>query len=124
MIKECKEEIRKYFKKSKDDKTTKMVIARYLTEINNIFRTYDENECLKRYEAILNKSDILPPIIVKILSNKIIPNFESLTQFTKNNFIPRTSNQAEQHYSKTRKSETKAKFKTNDGILEYLALFM
>ena len=32
-----------------------MAIVRYLTEINNIFRIFDENECLDRYEAILNK---------------------------------------------------------------------
>lgn len=124
MIKECKEEIRKYLKKTKDDKTTKMAIVRYLTEINNIFRTFDEDECLNRFESILDKSEVLPQIIIKILVDKIIPNFESLTQFTKDNFIPRTSNQAEQHYSKTRKSETKAKFKTDNGLLEYLALFM
>jgi transposase-like protein len=124
MIKECKEEIKKYLKKTKDDIITKMAIVRYLTEINNIFRTFNENECLDRYEAILDKSEVLPPIIIKILAKKIIPNFESLTQFTKNNFIPRTSNQAEQHYSKTQKSQTRAKFKTDDGLLEYLALFM
>jgi transposase-like protein len=124
MMKECREKINTYLKKNKDDKVTKMSIVRYLTEINNIFRTYDENECLNRYETILNKSEILPQIIIKILVKKIIPNFESLTQFTKNNSIPRTSNQAEQHYSKTKKSETKDKFKTNNGLLEYLALFM
>ncbi|MDR2967832.1 MAG: hypothetical protein LBU74_07805 [Methanobacteriaceae archaeon] len=101
-----------------------MAVLRYLTEINNIFRTFDENECFNRYEAILDKSDKLPRIIIKILVDKIIPNIESLTQFTKDNFILRTSNQAEQHYSKTQKSETKAKFKTDKGLLEYLALFM
>jgi hypothetical protein len=39
-MKECKEEIKKYLKKTKDDKITKMVIVRYLTEINNIFPTF------------------------------------------------------------------------------------
>ena len=124
MIKECKEELRDYLKKTKDNATTKMASVRYLTEINNIFRTFDENESLDRFESILDKSELLPQIIIKILADKIIPNFKSLTQFTKDNFIPRTSNQAEQHYSKTQKSETKAKFKTNDGLLEYLSLFM
>jgi hypothetical protein len=61
---------------------------------------------------------------MRVLTKKIIPNFESLIQFTTDNFIPRTSNQAEQHYSKTKKSETKSKFKTVNGLLEYLALFM
>lgn len=124
MMKECREEIKKYLKRTKDNLVTKMTVLRYLTEINNILRTFDENECFNRYEAILNKSERLPEIIIKILVDKIIPNIESLTQFTKDNFIPRTSNQAEQHYSKTGKSETKAKFKTDTGLLEYLALFM
>jgi len=124
MMKECREEIERYLKKTKDDLVTKMAVLRYLTEINNIFRTFDENECFDRYETILNKSERLPEIIIKILVDKIIPNIESLTQFTKDNFIPRTSNQAEQHYSKTEKVETQAKFKTDDGLLEYLALFM
>ncbi|KZX16008.1 hypothetical protein MBCUT_11440 [Methanobrevibacter cuticularis] len=91
---------------------------------NNIFRIYDENECLKRYETILNKSERLPEIIITLLADKIIPNIESLTQFTKDNLIPITSNQAEQHYSKTQKLETTHKFKTNEGLLEYLARHM
>ena len=97
MMKECREEIKSYLKKTKDNLVTKMAALRYLTEINNIFRTFDENECFNRYEAILNKSKKLPEIIIKILVDKIIPNIESLTQFIKDNFIPRTSNQAEQH---------------------------
>jgi len=84
----------------------------YLTEINNIFRTYDEKECLNRYEVLLDKYDRLPSVIIKILMKKIISNFKSLIQFTADNFIPITSNQAEQHYSETKRSETKSKYKT------------
>ncbi|MDR2623016.1 MAG: hypothetical protein LBC39_00370 [Methanobrevibacter sp.] len=124
LMKDCRTKVYKYLKKSKDDSVTKMSIVRYLTEINNVFRTYDECECLRRFKELLGKSEVLPSIIMKILRNKVIPNFESLRQFTIDNFIPRTSNQAEQHYSATRKSETRRRFKTNEGLLEYLALFM
>jgi hypothetical protein len=123
-LKDCRTKVYKYFKKSKDDSVTKMSIVRYLTGINNVFRTYDEKECLRRFKELLEKSKVLHPGIVKIFRKKMIPNFESLKQFTVDNFIPRTSNQAEQHYSITMKSETKSKFKTNEGLLEYLALFM
>ncbi|MDR2829936.1 MAG: hypothetical protein LBB45_02690 [Methanobrevibacter sp.] len=43
------EKIERYLKRTKDDTITKISVARYLTEINNIFRTYDEKECLNRY---------------------------------------------------------------------------
>jgi hypothetical protein len=89
-MKDCREKVKRYLKRTKDDTITKMSVARYLTEINNIFRTYDEEECLNRYEVLLDKYDRLPSVIIKILTKKIIPNFESLTQFTVNNFIPRT----------------------------------
>jgi hypothetical protein len=111
-MKDCREEVKRYLKITKDDAITKMSVVRYLTEINNIFRTYDEKECLNRYEVLLDKYDRLPSVIIKILTKKIISNFKSLIQFTTDNFIPRTSNQAEQHYSKTKKSETKSKYKT------------
>jgi hypothetical protein len=38
--------------------------------------------------------------------------------------MPRTSNQAEQGYSMTNPKEIKKKYKTVDGMLEYLALNM
>ena len=60
MMKDSRDEIKRYLKKTKDDLVTKMAVLRYLTEINNIFRTFDENECFNRYEAILNKSERLP----------------------------------------------------------------
>jgi hypothetical protein len=123
-MKDCREKVKRYLKRTKDNTVTKMSIVRYLTEINNIFQTYDEKECLKRYKALLKKYDRLQSVIIKILTKKIILNFKSLTQFTADNFMPRTSNQVEQHYSKTKKSGNKSKFKTNEGLLEYLALFM
>jgi hypothetical protein len=123
-MKDCREEVKRYLKITKDDAITKMSVVRYLTEINNIFRTYDEKECLNRYEVLLDKYDRLPSVIIKILTKKIIYNFKSLIQFTADNFIPRTSNRAEQHYSETKRSETKSKYKAIEGLLEYLALFM
>ncbi|MDR2623973.1 MAG: hypothetical protein LBC39_05325 [Methanobrevibacter sp.] len=92
LMKDCREKVKRYLKRTKDNTVTKMSVVRYLTEINNIFRTYDGKECLKRYKVLLEKYDRLPSVIIKVLTKKIILNFKSLTQFTVDNFIPRTSN--------------------------------
>ena len=42
----------------------------------------------------------------------------------RDNLIPRTSNKAEKEYSISQPNETKHKYKTIDGVLEYLALNM
>ncbi|MDR3292379.1 MAG: hypothetical protein LBT10_09580, partial [Methanobrevibacter sp.] len=72
---------------------------------------------------LLNDFHALNPILQKIIK-KIIPKFERLTQHAKFNLIPRTSNQSEQGYSMTNPKEIKKKYKTVNGMLEYLALNM
>ena len=42
----------------------------------------------------------------------------------RDNLIPRTSNKAEKEYSISQPNETKHKYKTINGVLEYLALNM
>jgi len=102
----------------------KIEICRILTKLKNLFWTYNEEESLKRFETLLNKSDELIIVLRTYIHKKIIPEFQRLTNYTRNNFIPRTSNQAEQWYSNSTKHQNKKKYKTTEGLLEYLALKM
>jgi len=101
-----------------------MVILRYLTDLQNVFRIYNYDECLECFESLLKKTEYFTTKFIEILSNKILPNFNKLTEYMRDNSIPLTSNQAEQGYSSTKPNEIKNKYKTIDGLLEYLALNM
>jgi hypothetical protein len=48
---------------------------------------------------------------LEIISEKIIPNFNRLTEYMIDNSILRTSNKAEQEYSKSKLYEIKGKYK-------------
>lgn len=116
--------ILKEIKKNKYTTIEKIETCRILTELKNVFRTYDEETSLKRFETLLNKSDQFIEVLRTYIHKKIIPDFQRLTNYTRNNFIPRTSNKAEQWYSNSAKHQNKKKYKTTQGLLEYLALKM
>jgi hypothetical protein len=116
-------DVMEYLKKNKRDKLTSISIVNDLTRVNEILRLDDYNNALFRFESLLNDFRALNPILQKIIK-KIIPKFERLTQHAKFNLIPRTSNQAEQEYSMTNPKEIEKKYKTVDGMLEFLALNM
>ena len=50
------EKILKEIKKNKYTTIEKIETYRILTELKNVFRTYNEEESLKRFETLLNKS--------------------------------------------------------------------
>ncbi|MCC7553959.1 MAG: hypothetical protein KO202_05680 [Methanobacteriaceae archaeon] len=118
------EKILKEIKKNKYTTIEKIETYRILTELKNVFRTYNEEESLKRFETLLNKSKQFIKVLRTYIHKKIIPEFQRLTNYTKNNFISRTSNQAEQWYNNSTKHQNKKKYKTTQGLLEYLALKM
>jgi transposase-like protein len=124
MFKSIRKEILDDLKKNKYTELEIISTLHYLTELQNVFRTYNYDECLELFEELLNKSKYFKPILIEMISEKIIPNFNRLTEYMRDNSIPRTSNKAEQEYSKTKPYEIKRKYKTINGILEYLALNM
>ena len=102
----------------------KIELCRNLTELKNIFRTYDENESLQFFENLLEHSESFNKKLKTYIHKKLIPNFQRLTNFTRDNKIPRTSNKAEQWYSGSSKHQNKKKYQTIEGLLEYLGLKM
>jgi transposase-like protein len=101
MFKECRTEILKDIKKNKYTEIEILSILHNLTDLQNVFRTYNYDKCLELFESLLNKSKYFTDKFISILSEKIIPNFNRLTEYMRDNSIPRTTNKAEQEYSIT-----------------------
>jgi transposase-like protein len=111
------------YKKLKSKKLTppeKVTLCLYFTDIKNIFRTYNQETAIKRLEQLLSHKNRIPPVIRRYLIKKIIPDFQRLTHFTRDHKIPRTSNHVENYYRQTEPEQIKTKYKTKQGILNYL----
>jgi IS1 family transposase len=101
----------------------KMSLARETSEYRNIFRTFDENECEMLWNSFLDKGNELNSIFIDN-SERITKQFLRHTQFTKDNFIPRTSNQAETFHSLPVIRQIKNSTQTPKGLLECIAVIM
>ena len=76
----------------------KMSTAHDLTDYRDIYRIYYEDESEMRFEAFLEKEKSLDQGFIKN-HESIIESYLRHTQFTRNNLIPVTSNQAETFHS-------------------------
>jgi transposase-like protein len=102
----------------------KIRLALYYTEIKNIFRTFNENTAIQRLETLLEKYNKILKVLQKFIKNKIIPDFQRLTQFMRHPHIPRTSNSNENYYRQTNPEQIKRKYKKPEGLLNYANLKM
>ena len=101
----------------------KMTLALQTTEYRNIFRTYEEKKALKLWDCFLDKGTNLHDVF-KDNIEKITESFLRHTQFTRDNFIPRTSNQAETFHSVPVVRQIKNNMETPKGFLECIAVIM
>ena len=79
-----------------------------------------EEIATQRLERLLDKFNNIPKFLQKFIKNKIVPDFQRLTQFTRNHNIPRTTSCNENYYRQTLPDELKRKYKTTNGIINYL----
>lgn len=89
------------------------------TEIKEIFRTFDLNIAINRYNRLLEKSYEIPKIFHKFIK-KIEDDFERLTLFMRDGFVSRKTNPIENYYRTTLPDSLKRIFKTSNGALKYL----
>jgi len=116
--------IYKLLKSKKVSKQEKIEICLYFTYIKEIFRTYNEQDAIKKLEDLLTKYRDMPNVVRQIIDKKIIPDYQRLTQFMRDPNIHRTSNTVENYYRQTDPNQIKKIYKTKTGILTYLNLKM
>jgi hypothetical protein len=87
--------IRKILKSKKVSNRDKINLCLYFTEIKNIFRTYNETIAIQLLKELLTKFNDIPKVLQKFITKKIIPDFQRLTHYTRDTFIPKTSNHVE-----------------------------
>lgn len=120
LLKMIKKEMRPILKSEKTSDYDKMELQFYFHEIRHIFNTYVEEIAIQRLERLLSKFNQITKVLQKFIKEKIIPDFQRLTQYTRNPNIPRTTNCNENYYRQTLPDELKRKFKTPNGINNYL----
>jgi len=100
-----------------------MALAHQYTLYHNIFRTFDAEESEFLWNSFLNEGENLCEFF-KDNAVKITEHILNHTQFTKNNLIPRTSNQAERFHSIPVVRQIKNKCKSPEGFLQCMAVIM
>ena len=93
----------------------------HLTDIKNIFRTYDENVAIERLETLLDEYNDIP----RVLRGDIRKGY-SLTSRGSHcswemDLSPKTTNPVENYYRQTDPDQIKEKYKASQGMLSYLA---
>jgi len=120
LLKMIKKEIYPILKSEKVSNKEKMELRYYFHEIRHIFDTYVEEIAIQRLERLLPKFNQIPKVLQKFIKEKIVPDFQRLTQYTRNPNIPRTTNCNENYYRQTLPDELKRIFKTPNGISNHL----
>ena len=109
-------------KKISDDEKTKLKL--YFKEIRKIFDTTKYETATKHLDELLSCFDDIPRILQRFITKNILPNLNRLTQFMHNPNIARTSNYIENYYRQTLPKAHKKKYKTINGLINYLKLKM
>ena len=109
-------------KKTSDDEKTKL--KKYFKEIRKIFDTNNYKTATKDLEELLKCFDDIPRVLQRFITKNILPNLNRLTQFMQNPKIARTSNYIENYYRQTLPKAHKKKYKTINGLINYLKLKM
>src|ERR1039457_1236351 len=109
-------------KKTSDDEKTKL--NKYFKEIRKIFDTNNYKTATKDLKELLKCFDDIPQVLQRFITKNILPNLNRLTQFMYNPKIARTSNYIENYYRQTLPKAHKKKYKTINGLINYLKLKM
>jgi transposase-like protein len=109
-------------KKISDDEKTKLKL--YFKEIRKIFDTTNYETATKHLDELLRCFDDIPRILQRFITKNILPNLNRLTQFMHDPKIARTSNYIENYYRQTLPKAHKKKYKTINGLINYLKLKM
>jgi len=109
-------------KKTSEDEKTRL--KRYFKEIQEIFNTKNSETATNNLEELLSHFNDIPRLLQRFITKKLLPDFIRLTHFTRNPLITRTSNQVENYYRQTLPRANKKKYKTIQGLINYLKLKM
>lgn len=100
-------------------KKSKIRLCIVFTEIKEIFRTYNLEIAINRFEVLLKIIDDMPKVFHKFIQ-KIGADFDRLTLFMREDFVSRTTNPIENYYRNTMPDGLKRIFKTTKGVSNFL----
>jgi hypothetical protein len=109
-------------KKVSEDEKIRLKL--YYKEIREIFDTTNYETSLNLLDKLLSNLDDISQFLKKFIIKKILSNLNRLTQFMHNPNIARTTNRIENYYRKTLPKAYKRKYKTIQGLTNYLKLKM
>ena len=115
---------KKELKKNKDNEIEKEKIKRECQELKEIFQTHDFNECLNRFNKFITNLTSDREYLVKFMSKHVLKNFKRMIQHFLDPLIERTTNKSENYFRQTDSDRIKKRFKTSEGILDFLYLKM
>jgi len=120
LLKNIKDEIYPILRSKTVSDEDKMRLRFYFREIKHIFNTNVEKIATQRLERLLDKFEEIPGVLQNFVKDRIVPDFQRLTQYTRNPNVPKTTSCNENYFGQTLPDELKRKYKTSNGITNYL----
>ena len=120
-LKHVTEDAEWYFKRKSVSDGEKIRIALYVSLIREVFRSFTEEEFLRKLELVYTMKDEARPRIKKHIK-KLVEDVHLYTSYLLNPYIPKTSNALEEYYRQTDPRKMKKRYKIIPGLLRALNL--
>jgi hypothetical protein len=114
----------KLLRSKKTSEEEKTQLKKYFKEIRQIFDKKNYETASNLLEELLSHFDNIPHILQRFITKKILPNLNRLTQSMHDPKISRKSNYVKNYYRQTLPRANKKKYKTIQGLINYLKLKM
>lgn len=110
---------KKIFQSVRYSNAKKLHAAIVWSEFKSVFAAPSYAAALRRFEAVLDKIEHLPPA-VRTYVEEVMENFDKFAIHLRDEWVPSTSNNAERYFSHTKSAQVKRRFRTYEGVQSFL----
>jgi hypothetical protein len=108
----------KVFQSVRYSDAEKLHAAIVWSEFKSVFAAPSYAVAFRRFEAVLDKIEHLPPVIRKYVK-EVMKNFDKFAIHLRDEWVPSTSNNVERYFSHTKPTQVKRRFRTRKGVQSF-----
>ncbi|WP_435080048.1 transposase [Halococcus sp. AFM35] len=109
----------KVFQSVRYSNAEKLHAAIVWSEFKSVFAAPSYAAALRRFEAVLDKIEHLPPA-VRTYVKEVMENFDKFAVHLRDEWVPSTTNNAERYFSHTKPTQVKRRFRSRERVHSFL----
>jgi hypothetical protein len=109
----------KVFQSVRYSNAEKLHAAIVWSEFKSVFAAPSYAAALRRFEAVLDKIEHLPPA-VRTYVTEVMENFDKFAVHLRDEWVPSTTNNAERYFSHTKPTQVKRRFRSRERVHSFL----